>query len=256
MGKREEYRSSLRARSDWDAFLLAESGLPGPRGNLELADAVADEGTEELFRRYAGLDPVESRTGTAEEFLAFCGVQGYGRLLADGKMEYLTELKRYANDSRWRIREAVARGLQILGDADVSVLLDDIEPWAHGSPLEMRAAAAACCEPRLLIDPENAGRVLKLLDEITRQFVRRTDRKTDEMRTLRQGLAYCWSVAAAALPEDGLVRMERLITRDDPDVNWIMRENLKKNRLVKAAPERIQQLLDELQMKVYPLDKQ
>jgi hypothetical protein len=244
MGKREEYRKKLQTLTDWDAYLLAESGLPGPRGNLELADAVADEGNEVLFRRYATMDPVVSRTGTAEEFLAFCGVLGYGRLLADGKKEYLSELQHYANDPRWRVREAVARGLQILGDVDVEMLLKDVEPWVHGTPLEMRAAAAACCEPRLLVDRKVAGRVLKLLDEITGEFVLQPDRKSENMRTLRQGLAYCWSVAAAASPQEGFEAIERWISRSDPDVIWIMRENLKKNRLVRIDGDKVKKLLE------------
>ena len=44
MSKRNEYRQTLRGLDDWDPYLLAESGLPGPRGNIELAQAVADEG--------------------------------------------------------------------------------------------------------------------------------------------------------------------------------------------------------------------
>jgi hypothetical protein len=52
MTKANEYRTKLRALDHWDPYLLKESGLPGPRGNLELAQVVADEGTLELFRRY------------------------------------------------------------------------------------------------------------------------------------------------------------------------------------------------------------
>lgn len=49
--KVEFYRSELRARTDWDEYLMAQSGLPGPRGNLELAEAVVEEGSLPLFRR-------------------------------------------------------------------------------------------------------------------------------------------------------------------------------------------------------------
>ena len=52
MSKKDDYRIELRALENWDSYLLAESGLPGPRGNLELAAVVADEGTLELFQRY------------------------------------------------------------------------------------------------------------------------------------------------------------------------------------------------------------
>jgi len=46
MSKVEEYREALRELGDWDPFLLRESGLPGPRGNIELGRAVAEEGDE------------------------------------------------------------------------------------------------------------------------------------------------------------------------------------------------------------------
>jgi len=52
MGKREEYRKILQTNTDWDPYLLSESCLPGPRANLELAHAVAEEGSLETFRRY------------------------------------------------------------------------------------------------------------------------------------------------------------------------------------------------------------
>jgi len=48
---------------------------------------------------------------------------------------------------------------------------------------------------------------------------------------LRKGLAYCWSVAAAALPAEGKLYMEKWFDSSDRDVNWIMRENLKKKRM-------------------------
>jgi hypothetical protein len=40
-------------------------------------------------------------------------------------------------------------------------------------------------------------------------------------------------VAVAANPEFGKPAFERLLEMDDKDVQWIIRENLKKNRLVK-----------------------
>ena len=55
--KTEAYRHTLRTLADWDQFLMQESGLPGPRGNLELMQAVADEGTLDLFLRYLSLHP-------------------------------------------------------------------------------------------------------------------------------------------------------------------------------------------------------
>jgi len=57
MSRIETYKLALRALTDWEPYLLAESGLPGPRGNLELAQAVAGEGSEAQFRRWLALGP-------------------------------------------------------------------------------------------------------------------------------------------------------------------------------------------------------
>jgi hypothetical protein len=64
MRKAERYRHKLRALEDWDEFLLQESGLPGPRANLELAQAVADEGDEVLFQRFLAHDPAKAPTNS------------------------------------------------------------------------------------------------------------------------------------------------------------------------------------------------
>ena len=45
MGKKDDYIKRLLSLDDWDEYLLQELGLPGPRGNLELAQAVADLGS-------------------------------------------------------------------------------------------------------------------------------------------------------------------------------------------------------------------
>ena len=123
--------------------------------------------------------------------------------------------------------------LQRWGDADMDALLAAMTDWAAGNPLEQRAAAAALCEPRLLRQPEHAAAVLKILDGTTASVAQLTDRKSEAFKTLRQGLGYCWSVAAAALPDTGKPLMERWLVSPDPDIHWIMRENLKKNRLVR-----------------------
>jgi hypothetical protein len=44
LNKSEEYRGELRKLGHWDDFLRKASGLPGPRGNFELAQAIVEEG--------------------------------------------------------------------------------------------------------------------------------------------------------------------------------------------------------------------
>ncbi len=241
MSRISDYRAELRGLADWEPYLLAHSGLPGPRGNLELAHAVAQEGTEAQFRRWAALTPDEAPENTPGGYLAFCGALGLGATLARTPTDAdpsegpppLLILRRLASDPRWRVREAVATGLQLWGDADMPSLLAKMAEWAAGGWYEQRAAAAALCEPRLLGDPGHAGAVLDLLDRITAGVAAAApaDRKSDPFRTLRQALGYCWSVAVAAHPSAGIPRMQRWLAHPDLDVQWIMRENLKKKRI-------------------------
>ncbi len=216
---------------------MKECGLPGPRGNLELAQAVAEEGNETLFRRYRSYRADRAPTNSPEEFLAFCGVLGLGKSLVAGRRSALEELRLHASDTRWRVREAVAMALQRWGDADIEALLSVMASWADGGRLEQRAAVAALCEPRLLRPPAIAQRVLEILDAITATVVQAQDRQTDAFKTLRKALGYGWSVAVTAFPKRGKPMMERWLRDKDKDIRWVMKENLKKNRLVKMDPE-------------------
>ncbi len=241
MSKADEYRNRLSKLEDWDTFLLQESGLPGPRGNLELAQVVADEGNQTLFERYLAYDADQAPTNSPYEFLAFCGVVGLGRLLAEGKTEMLATLRRCASDRRWRIREGVAMALQRLGDVDIDALLRAMQTWSTGTPLEQRAAAAALCEPRLLGRAKHARAVLRILDRITASVRQIENRKSEEFLALRKGLGYCWSVAVVALPDEGKRLMEKWLMDTDRDVRWIMKENLKKNRLARVDASWVKQ---------------
>ncbi len=219
---------------DIDAFLMKESGLPGPRGNIELGQAIADFGDEKLFRRLLSNTPDVAPVNDPREFLAFCGAIGMGKLAAGGNTEALDTIRSLASDPRWRIREGVAMALQRLGMKDMGRLLNAMEEWSAGNPLEQRAAAAALCEPALLKNKKDVVRVLAILDRITESVDAVENRKSEEFIALKKGLGYCWSVAAAAYPEEGKRAMEKWFSSKDKDIIWIMKENLNKNRLEKA----------------------
>lgn len=229
MSKTDEYRKALRKLDDWIPFLRKESGLPGPRGNLELAHVVAQEGRQQQFEKLLSFKAEEN---TPEVFLVFCGVVGLGKLAAN-EPGLFDRLRHYASDPRWRIREAVATGLQLGGDQDMDLLLREMEGWSKGNWFEKRAAAAALAEPRLLKQPKHARQVLQILDQITAAMESAGHGKDESFKVLRQGLGYCWSVATAALPEEGKPLMEKWLSTPDQDIRWIMKENLKKNRLIK-----------------------
>jgi hypothetical protein len=244
--KTAHYRERLSAVDDWDSFLLENSGLPGPRGNIELVQAVAEEGDGKLFRRYLTYDSTRAPTNSPEEFLAFCGVLGLGRLCAEGRRGLLRELRGLASDPRWRIREAVAMALQRLGRSSMDELLKEMDIWARGNWLEKRAAVAALCEPRLLDKRGHTERIIEILDSITATVEEAAERTGDDFNALRKGLGYCWSVAVAALPEEGKRAMERWFGGDDKDVRWIMRENLRKKRLARMDPAWVEEWTERL----------
>ena len=76
MAGRADYSSQLRARApvEWGQFLLENSGLPGPRGNLELADAFTAVADRATILRLVSRD---------EEYLRFCGTEALGRLILE-----------------------------------------------------------------------------------------------------------------------------------------------------------------------------
>jgi hypothetical protein len=182
VGKVDQYRATLRTLDSWDAFLTQESRLPGPRANLELAFAVAWEGTEEQVLHLASLGPDRAPSNTPEEFLAFCGVLGLGYLAARGEGEHWTMLRDRASDPRWRIREAVALGLQAYGRTSIERLLDVMEEWSRGTTLERRAVVATLCEPGLLVDRDHASRILDILQAITASILDEEDRRSEGFR--------------------------------------------------------------------------
>ncbi len=228
MGNRvEAYRAELRRQTDWDAYLTAHSGLPGPRGNLELLEAAGDEAKPgELWRL--------SRSG--DEYLAACGAAGLGRL-AGSDRKVLPRLRELASDPRWRVREGVAMALQRMGRHSMPRLLQEMGRWAAAGPYVQRAAAAGLCEPVLLKDPAQVEQVLAILDRITESVASSRDRKGDAFRVLRQALGYCWSVAAAAHPKAARPVLERWFRSADPDIAWIMKTNLTKARMANLGPE-------------------
>jgi hypothetical protein len=244
--KQSEYVVILSGLDDWDSYLLANSNLPGPRANLELVQAVADRGTPELFYRYIALGPDVAPVNSPQGFLAVCGVVGLGRLLTDGTADTRPVLRSLASDPRWRVREAVCMALQRWGDRDINGLIDEMWQWAGGTQLEQRAAIAALCEPRLLRYTRHTIAVLKLLDKVTESLHACADRRRDEFRVLRQALGYCWSVAVAASPENGKPFMEKWCAVDDPDIAWMLKENLKKARLVRVDATWVGQLRQRL----------
>lgn len=245
MKKVQAYIEKLKSMDDWDDYLMQESGLPGPRGNLELIQAAAEMGDEDRFLHLIKFTPDIAPVNSQQEFLAACGTVGLGRLVTEGKVEYLEKLRFLASDPRWRTREAVAMALQIYGEGHMDELIKQMEGWAWGNSYEKRAAAAAMCEPKLLVQKELVSKVLNILDNITESIKKIQDRKDEGFIALRKGMAYCWSVAIVGNPDEGKKIFEKWIDYPDKDIKWIVRENLKKERLKRIDKEWVEHLMQE-----------
>jgi hypothetical protein len=233
----EGYRAELRVLQDWEPYLKKHSGLPGTRANLELVEAVGEE---------ADADRLWRMSASHDEFLALCGTAGLGKVALMEPATVMTWLRELASDPRWRVREGVAIALQRIGREDMSHLVTEMQVWSGEGHYVQRAAAAGLCEPALLKQREHAVQTLVILDQITTALAASRDRKDDGFRVLRQALGYCWSVAAAAAPDNARPYFEKWMQSKDKDVAWVMKSNLAKARMAafrgdlsmpKAAPK-------------------
>ena len=226
-----------------EEYLVANSGLPGPRLNLrlvgEFADATAQAEytgqVEPLLARWIALPPGEAPGDGPRVILPCSAAVGYGELAAT-RAERFDEaddrLYRTAADTRWRVREAVTLGLQRMLRADFDSTVAVLLGWADDDdPLVVRAAAAGVAEPPLLKKHRHARTALvvqrRAVDRLHR--IPAAQRRTEPARVLRQALGFTISVAVAATGDFTL--LHEIATADDPDLDWVVRENLKKARL-------------------------
>jgi hypothetical protein len=263
MNKREKYKQDLIELLDQvletgeaapiKDYIAANSNLPGPRGNLELAqawgevvEAYAGPAAEKLWYlcvELVNISADEAPVNDPKELIPFCGAVGIGAIgsvLPEFFDQSINMLKVLANDSRWRMREAVPMGLTKLMTRRSRDTLQTLAAWTVvGSLLELRAVAAGVAEPALLKNKEVASTALELHKNIFKRVLKIEARKTEDFRVLKKALGYTLSVVVKASPQPGFIYMAQLVDTQDRDVQWIVKENLKKNRLVKNFPEEV-----------------
>ncbi len=273
MGNKAEYKKELaslfrvfletRDNSTLIEYLVSKSNLPGVRANLELAEVFA-ENVEEVSSRdpelllwlcdqFTIIAPDEAPTNNPREFLPFCGTWALGALASISPKfneSCWHRLKKMSIDSRWRIREAVAFGLQMLLKKERERNLERLDRWIEDEKwLQMRAVAAGIAEPSLLKHRQTAKRALEFHKKILARIISARERNSFEFKTLRKGLGYTLSVVTYAIPKEGFEFMRQLVDSQDADVQWIIKENLKKNRLIKNLPDEVASIKRLLQAK-------
>ncbi|MGA2381615.1 MAG: hypothetical protein ABSG85_20130 [Spirochaetia bacterium] len=239
-------------------LLEENSGLPGPRANLELAysfaSAVARMHLEEwqwdFLLETAGTSPTKAPENTPEVYVTLCSLIALGALYGTGlprprRRAALAAIKTAASDSRWRVREASAMALQLIGEQDIEALKSIVGDWLPGaSALEMRAVAAGLAHPPILSNEAFAGFCLEsarsILTSISRMDAK--SRKGESFKVLRQGMGYALSVFVSKSPGEGFTLMRKSAAVRDADIAWIVRENLKKKRLTERFPKDVEQV--------------
>jgi hypothetical protein len=234
-------------------YLISKSNLPGPRGNLELAKAFADlvevdfsRGPERLWDlciRATEFSPDEAPVNDPKEFLTFCGAYAIGAIGSVSSSLFekaLFLLKDLARDSRWRTREAVAMGLQKMIARKPEETLNALDDWIENSDwLAMRAVVAGVAEPFLLKNAYIAEKALLFHKKIFARILAANKRKSYKFKALRKGLGYTFSVVICGLPKEGFRLMRKVVSSQDADILWIVKQNLGKSRLIKNFPDEV-----------------
>jgi hypothetical protein len=238
-------------------YLADNSRLPGPRGNLELATAFANTMIDSAERSawyrvlvgWAAAPADAVPANDPREFLPFCALLALGAEFGDAneptRAEIAALLRAAAGNGRWRTREAVAMGMQRIGESGPPALRALVERWMEGATLlEQRAIVAALAHPPILGDRSTV--LLSL--EVSRRFalgirsLTPAARRTEEFRVLSKGLEYALSVFVAASPSDGFALLGELVAVDDGDVQRIVWSNLGKSRLSRPYPTQVAEI--------------
>ena len=229
-------------------YLRTQSRLPGTRANLDLAHDLSNHLTllapdlpDEICALLNHLTRDEKRvvSNTPGEFVLMCGVLGWGfcaAVMPEWREDIFARLAQYAQNHAWRVREGAAMALhKLLLAAPDETLPRLMELLDGGNCLQMRACLAAISETDLLSSAQIITSALTM-QRIALEYLHTlpaSERKRAEARTLRQALGYTLSVVTAASPEDGFALMCEIATWNDADINWVLRENLKKRRLAR-----------------------
>jgi hypothetical protein len=225
-----------------EKYIIENSNLPGPRGNLELAFTLAELYDDfNVLSKWIEITQAQADVNDPRSFLVFCATVCLGRLYVKKKdNKIITILKKLANDGRWRIREAVAFGFQIIGEQDFNELVMIFSEWINKSNnLEKRAILASLAHPKFL-DEKRAEFCFKITDIV----LKRMDRDND-FDVLRKGLEFTISIFVAANLKIGFHFIEKWIGKDK-NIDKIMVKNLKKNRIAKKNPKEVEDLLNKI----------
>jgi len=110
----------------------------------------------------------------------------------------------------------------------------------------LRAIAAGMAESlaihSIMKDKSFANEGLKFHKQIFHYIQESNERSSEEFKILRKGLGFTLSLVVQAIPDKGFECIKNLIRTKDTEILWIIRSNLKKNKLIKNFPKEIKEL--------------
>ena len=239
MGKKEklieEITHLLNDEKTLEKYLIENCNLPGTRTNLELIFAFAEVfRKKQILKKWLLITANIADANNPQSFLPMCALVCFGKLYVEtSDEEILGYLKKFSNDSRWRIRECVAFAFQIIGEKNFRELEHIFTDWfPAANNLEKRAMLVALAHPPLL-NKESAAHAIDITDRILSQFDEGPD-----IDILKKSLEFVISVYTVANPVLGFRLLEKWIGKGK-SFNSIIKSNLNKNRLVKNFPEQV-----------------
>jgi len=153
-----------------------QSGLPGTRVNLILAQAFATEcvlrgkAADKLAFGMAALSPEAAPGASEREFLPVCGLLALGARAASEKKDAALRKKvvgilhESAEDVRFRVREIVPTALAKIGAVAGDALVYELAPWMDGF-FQASAVLFAMAQPNFTPVISDAEAALARLDE-------------------------------------------------------------------------------------------
>ncbi|MHA2274027.1 MAG: hypothetical protein ACXACI_19460, partial [Candidatus Hodarchaeales archaeon] len=130
-----------------------------------------------------------------------------------------------------------------------------LEQWGEEDNwLVLRAVATSTGEQCLKMDSDFALWVLGLHKKILSKIITASERSSEQFKALRKGLAYTLSVIVQAIPIEGFSYLHQLAEEQDKDITWIVRQNLKKNRLTRNYPKEVRAVEKKLCCNFLPID--
>lgn len=231
-------------------YLLHNSMLPGKRANLTLMQSFSKvistlNPSEELYNYLTYIFNTTSNGNDESTMLVICGLMGLGNFYNKNsikKSEITSLLIQAMNDGRWRVREIVTESLKIIAINSYSEFQKIIDSIYKPTLLEQRAIVATLAHPIILKTNSQIEYSLRALDNILKNFSKLDSKKDiEDYKALKKGLSFAPSVIVAASPVEGFDILKKYININK-NTNSVIKENLKKSRLLKYYPEEIQKI--------------